>query len=176
MNKQSTSNIQHPTPNIQLPAKRGGFGCSMLDVGCWMLPFFFALTANAQTTNSVAAPLVAPSLPDASVSFIRVIGALALVIGLFLGGVWLFRNWQRLAVQRGHAPKLNILETRSLGGRHAIYVVGYNQERFLISSSPGGVNFLSHLPGTTEAEPDAIAKNSPTPSFAQALTQVLKGK
>ena len=133
-------------------------------------------SAFAQTTNSLAAPITTSSLADVGVSFIRVIGALALVIGLFLGGVWFFKNWQRLAVQRGRAPKLNILETRSLGGRQAMYVVGYNQERFLISSSPGGVNLLSHLPTATEGEPDATAKNSPAPSFAQALTQVLKGK
>ena len=133
-------------------------------------------SAFAQTNDSAAAPLVAPSLPDASVSLIRIVGALALVIGLFLGGVWLFRNWQRVAVQRGRAPKLNILETRSLGGRHAIYVVGYNQERFLISSSPGGVNFLSHLPNAGETGSDPEAKNPSASSFGQALTHVLKGK
>jgi flagellar biogenesis protein FliO len=139
--------------------------------------FFILHSSFAQTTNSAFTPLTTSSLPDVGISsFIRVIGALALVIGLFLGGVWFFKNWQRLAVQRGRAPKLNILETRSLGGRQAIYVVGYNQERFLIASSPTGVNLLSHLPTATEGEPDATGKNSPTPSFAQALTQVLKGK
>jgi flagellar biogenesis protein FliO len=143
---------------------------------CFVSSFFIFHSSFAQTTNSFVAPITTSSLPDAGVSFIRVIGALALVIGLFLGGVWFFKNWQRLAVQRGRAPKLNILETRSLGGRQAIFVVGYNQERFLISSSPTGVNLLSHLPTATEGEPDATAKNSPAPSFAQALTQVLKGK
>jgi flagellar biogenesis protein FliO len=143
---------------------------------CFVSSFFILHSAFAQTTNSLVAPITTSSLPDAGVSFIRVIGALALVIGLFLGGVWFFKNWQRLAVQRGRAPKLNILETRSLGGRQAIYVVGYNQERFLIASSPTGVNLLSHLPNATEGDPDAAAKNSPAPSFAQALTQVLKGK
>jgi flagellar biogenesis protein FliO len=142
----------------------------------WFVSSFLFLHSAIAETNSVA-PLTTSSLPDVGISsFVRVIGALALVIGLFLGGVWLFKNWQRLAVQRGHAPKLNILETRSLGGRQAIFVVGYNQERFLIASSPTGVNLLSHLPTATEAEPDATAKNSPAPSFAQALTQVLKGK
>jgi flagellar biogenesis protein FliO len=135
---------------------------------------FIVYSSSGQATNSAAAPLIAPSLPDAGVSFIRVMGALALVIGIFLGGIWLFRNWQRLAVQRGRAPKLNILETRSLGGRQAIFVVGYDRERFLISSSPGGVNLLSHLPSV--AEDETAAKSSPTPSFTQALTQVLKGK
>ena len=143
----------------------------------WFVSSFFTLhSALAQTTNSVVAPLTTSSLPDAGVSFIRVIGALALVIGLFLGGVWFFRNWQRLAVQRGRAPKLNILETRSLGGRQAIFVVGYNQERFLIASAPSGVNLLSHLPTATEGESETNAKTPSAPSFAQALAQMLKGK
>jgi flagellar biogenesis protein FliO len=141
---------------------------------CFISSFCLLHPAFAQTNNSVVTPLVAPSLPDAGLSIIRVFGALALVIGIFLGGIWLYKNWQRLAVQRGLAPKLNILETRSLGGRHAIYVVGYEQERFLISSSPGGVNFLSHLPNAGETEPNA--QNSPAPSFGQTLTQAIKGK
>jgi flagellar biogenesis protein FliO len=145
----------------------------MLKHGCWI--FFFALNAGAET-SPVAAPLVAPSLPDAGVSFLRVMGALALVIGVFLGGVWLFKNWQRLAIQRGRAPKLNILESRSLGGRHTIYVVGYEQERFLISSSPGGVNFLSHLSAAAENETNIAAGNPSVPMFTQALAHVLKAK
>lgn len=139
--------------------------------------FGFLPAAFAQITNPAAAPLTAPSLPDNSLSALRVLGALALVIGIFFGGVWLFKNWQRLARQRGRAPKLNVLETRSLGGRHSIFVVGYEQERFLIASSPAGVNLLSHLPGTTaDVEPASPEKNPPAPSFAQALAQMLKGK
>ena len=143
---------------------------------CWVLPVCFLSSAFAQTNTAPAGPLTAPSSLDAGLSFIRVIGALALVIGLFLGGVWLFRNWQRVGGVRGRAPKLNVLETRSLGGRHAIYVIGYDRERFLIASSPGGVNLLSHLATATEEEANTSAQVSPAPSFAQALTQVLKGK
>jgi flagellar biogenesis protein FliO len=146
------------------------------------LTIFFSAwcLASAQTfgqiTNSAAVPLTAPSLPDTSLSVFRVFGSLALVIGLFLGGVWLFRNWQRLVSQRGRAPKLNILETRSLGGRHTVHVIGYEQQRFLIASSPGGVNLVSHLPVADEVESLPDPKVSPLPSFAQALTQVLKRK
>jgi flagellar biogenesis protein FliO len=143
-------------------------------VGSAIISAFCLLpSALGEATNAAAAPLATPSLPDVGPSVLRVFGALALVIGIFLGGVWLFRNWQRLATQRGRAPKLNVIETRSLGGRQALYVVGYEQERFLISSSPAGVNLLSHLPG---AEEETAAKTSSAPSFAQALTQMLKGK
>ncbi|HXB59447.1 MAG TPA: flagellar biosynthetic protein FliO [Candidatus Acidoferrales bacterium] len=151
----------------------GGLTIRHMLAGSWV--FFFALSAGAQT-NAAAAPLVAPSLPNAGVSFLRVMGALALVIGIFLGGVWLFKNWQRLAIQRGRAPKLNIIESRSLGGRHSIFVVGYEQERFLISSSPGGVNLLSHLPTAAGNEINIAAGNPSVPTFTQALAHVLKAK
>lgn len=154
--------------NPRLVRPKALFACPAL----WLLA---GSAAIAQETNSAAAPLTVPVLPEAGVSLLRVMGALALVIGIFLGGVWLFRNWQRLARQQGRAPRLNVIETRSLGGRHTLHVVGYEQERFLIAASPGGLQLLSHLPPAateTETTPSVPAP----PSFTQALTQVLKGK
>ena len=139
--------------------------------------FFILNSSFAETTNSAATVSFSPSLsaPEIGVSLLRVTGALALVIGIFLAGVWLLRNWQRLALQRGRAPKLNVLEIRSLGGRQAIYVVGYEQERFLLASSPAGVNFLTHLPGAGNAD-ESTTEAKPNIPFSQALAQVLKGK
>jgi flagellar biogenesis protein FliO len=105
-------------------------------------------------------------------SLLRVGGALVAVIALFLAGVWLFKNWQRLTLRRGAAPKLNVLEIRSLGQRQAIYVVAYEQQRFLLASSSAGVTLLSHLP-SVESEPAAAA---PKMSFAEAFQQVLARK
>jgi flagellar biogenesis protein FliO len=173
MKRHSTSNFSLRTSHLPLTQRLAAK--PMLKFGLLICLFFFALSARAQT-NLAFAPLMAPSQPNPYASFLRVMGALALVIGIFLAGVWLFKNWQRLAVQRGRGPKLNILETRSLGGRHALYVVGYEQQRFLISSSPGGVNFLSHLPAAAENEPASGAGNPAAPNFTQALAQVLKGK
>lgn len=137
------------------------------------LLLFSAGSALAEGTNAVAAPEL---LPGAGVSFVRVMGSLALVLGIFLGGVWLYKNWQRLAIQRGHAPKLNILETRPLGARQALFVVAYEQQRFLVATSPAGVNLLSHLPDA-DAAPTGSNENTSAPMpFAQALQQVLKGK
>jgi flagellar biogenesis protein FliO len=139
--------------------------------------FVFLNSAFAETTNSVAAYSFNPALsaPEIGVSLLRVMGALALVLGIFLAGVWMFRNWQRLAVQRGCAPKLNILEIRSLGGRQSIYVVGYERERFLLASSPASVNFLTHLPSASN-DGETRTEEKPTVPFSRALAQVLKGK
>ncbi|HTA31179.1 MAG TPA: flagellar biosynthetic protein FliO [Candidatus Cybelea sp.] len=117
-------------------------------------------------------PSMTSGLPDMGASLLRVVGALAVVIALFLVGVWLFRNWQRLSMRRGAAPKLSVLEVQSLGQRQAIYVVGYEQQRLLLASSSSGVTLLSHLPSADE-EPVAAA---PKLSFAQAFQQVLARK
>jgi flagellar biogenesis protein FliO len=117
-------------------------------------------------------------------SLLRVTGALLLVIALFFAVVWLFKNWRRFLHQQGRAPKLSILEVKSLGQRHAIYVVGYEQQRLLLSSSPGGVSLLSHLPEAAETETaPATAASAPAPAaaslpmnFVAALQQALSSK
>ena len=132
-----------------------------------------AVLADTVVTN---APLAVPPFPEAGVSLLRITGALALVLGLFLGGVWFFKNWQRLALQRAHQPKLNILETRSLGARQAIFVIGYEQQRFLVATCPTGINLLSHLPEADPAAPEPVEKAAGPMPFAQALARVLKAK
>ena len=134
----------------------------------------FCLLPSA-IAETKASPLAgAPALPDVGVSLLRVFGALAVVVAVFLGGVWLVRNWQRLVLQRGRKPRLNVLEVRSLGGRHALYVVGYDQDRFLLAASPAGVNLVSHLQPSEESAP--AKTDAAPPNFAQALAQTLKGK
>lgn len=114
-------------------------------------------------------------LPSPLASLGRVMLMLAVVLTIFIGGVWLFRNWQRFTVPGGRAPKLNVLESRSLGGRHAIYVIGYENERLLISSSPSGINLLTHLQPSEETAADE-KPIAPAPTFAATLAQMLKGK
>lgn len=108
-------------------------------------------------------------LPSTEYSLLRVVGALALVVALFLLGIWCYRHWQRLTLYRGRAARLNILEVRPLGNRTALYVVAYERERLLLASSPGGTHLLTHLPAeegeiTVKAQPD----------FANTLEETLK--
>jgi flagellar biogenesis protein FliO len=134
----------------------------------WCLAALAPATLLGANAEAGALHVEAPSL---GFSVIRVAGALALVFALFLGGVWLFRNWQRLALQRGRAPKLNVLEVKSLGPRHALYVVGYEQQRFLLSSAPTGISMLTTLPPAASAETEA--QSQPQPSFADTLARAL---
>ncbi len=126
---------------------------------------------TALSTNVVMVPGTA--LPDAGSSVLRLFGALALVIAVFFAGVWLFRNWQRFALRKGGAPRLSVVEMKSLGQRQAIYVVGYEQQRILLASSPAGVTLLTHLPASEE---EAVSEPVRQPSFAEAFRQVLTRK
>jgi len=128
----------------------------------------------AESTNTLT---LRTDLPDVGVSAIRALAALAIVLAIFFAGVWLFRNGQRITWRKTGAPRLAILESRPLGNRFALYVVGYDQQRLLIGSSPAGLNLLSSLPPVAEANGNgATAAPVPALSFAESLQQVLRRK
>jgi flagellar biogenesis protein FliO len=156
---------------------------SRLSLGHWSLviPAIAGVLAAVHFQSAAAAPIlstnlppVSPALPEVGFSVIRVFGALALVLALFLAGVWLFKNWQRLALHRGRPAQLQVVEMKHLGGKHALYVVAYQQQRLLLASSPNGVSLVSHLPpgDPAEVEPPAVS----SPSFVQVLQQAVQGK
>lgn len=138
----------------------------------WLGLFLLALgpLAHAATLTNAPASL-GSDLPNLGYSVLRLIGSLVLVLALFLGGVWGFRNWQRLAVQRGRPAHLRILEMKSLGNRQALFLVACDQQRMLLGSSPAGVQLITHLP-----ESDSEETQSAQPGFAQNLQQALTQK
>jgi len=152
----------------------------------WRLVLFlagFAITTLSAFATDLTSPVVStnalppPPLPDMAAtasSLFRVVGALALVLAVFFGGVWVFRHWQRTVVAKGQAPRLRILETKSLGQRHAIYVVGYEQQRLLIAASPAGVTMLTTLPPAAPGAAEEIPATKT--NFTDALRQALQRK
>jgi flagellar biogenesis protein FliO len=149
-------------------------GCLLVVLSFSLSAFATDLTSPVVATNALPSTPPMAELPSAASSLFRVLGALALVLACFFGGVWLFRNWQRTVSAKGQAPKLNILETKSLGQRHALYVVGYEQQRLLIAASPAGVTMLTPLPvAPVNATEEAAA---PKANFTDALRQALQRK
>lgn len=135
--------------------------------GTWVFGLVL-VTIPAMAAPDAKAQSLTAALPDAGASLLRMVGALGFVLALFLGAVWLYRNWQRFNLHKGRLPKLNVLEVKSLGGRHAVYVVGYEEQRFLIGSSPGGIQLLAHLP-----EGETAVEEQPAIGFMQSLQQAL---
>jgi flagellar biogenesis protein FliO len=140
------------------------------------LVFWLALLAQqarADATNAVSLPT---SLPEVGVSAVRALAALAFVLALFFAGVWLFRNGQRFAWKRAGAPRLAVLESRALGARQTLHVIGYDKQRLLIGSSPSGLCLLAALPPENTVPTEAVDSSQPAPpSFATQLQELIRG-
>ena len=110
---------------------------------------------------------------------IRIVGALMIVMAILLGGTWWFRKSRLFGLVPAQSSHLNVIETRSLGSRHALHVVEYGSKRFLIADSPAGTNFLTDLEKleeeATEELDEAAEKFSPG-SFAGKLKTLLERK
>jgi flagellar biosynthetic protein FliO len=102
------------------------------------------------------------------------LASLAFVLALFFGGVWLFKNWQRVARIKNKS-KLRIVEVQTLGPRQAIYVIGYQQQRFLVGATQAGVSLISALPEGESVEEKAET-NGASASFATLLQHALGRK
>jgi flagellar biogenesis protein FliO len=145
---------------------------------CWKggLAAWVLALAPATLADSTNTLTLRTALPDAGLSAIRALAALVIVLSLFFGGVWLYRRTQRLAWRKNGLPKLAILESRPLGNHYALYVVGYEQQRLLIGSSPAGLSLLSQLPAADAGPQEAVAPPIQPVSFSQCLQQLLKGR
>ena len=137
-----------------------------------VVKILIGLLALASTSFGAEA-VMAPPPPSIGFSVLRMIGALCLVFSLLFAGVWIYRNSARFAPGRSRNSKLRVLESRALGHRHSIFVVGYDNQRLLLSTSPTGVTMLSHLPEATTAEVEAEATSEPAPNFSTAFLQAL---
>ena len=114
-------------------------------------------------TNTLSSP--ASSSGDLLFVMLRLIGALFLVIAVFLGGVWFFKRTRLFALYQGAPAQLKILESKAVGYRNTLLVVGYYHHRFLLAVSASGVNLVSPLPDAPSSE----VASSGHPNFAEQL-------
>ena len=140
---------------------------------CWITVTVLLVSAANVLGDNLSAQGNVVAAGSLLFSLVRMIGALALVLAFFAGGLWLFKNWQRFAGRKGQAAKLSILEVKSLGHRQALYVVGYERQRLLLASSPAGVTMLTTLPAAADADPESVVLQ---PNFTDVLLHALNRK
>jgi flagellar biogenesis protein FliO len=76
-----------------------------------------------------------------------------LILGLLAGGFFLCRNGFLALAQKNKAPrKLEISETRMLGGRQFLVVAQYEGRKMLIGVCPGRIDYLCNLGGGDDDE------------------------
>ena len=141
---------------------------------CWIIATILLASAASVLAENPTAPATHVATSSIIFSLVRMIGALALVLAFFAGGLWLFKNWQRVAGRKTQTAKLSVLEVKSLGHRQALYVVGYEQQRLLIAASPAGVTMLTTLPAAEDDTPENVI--APRPNFTDVLLHALHRK
>jgi len=107
-------------------------------------------------------------LPDATGAVLRLFGAFVFVIGLFLIGAYLFKNWRGVIAKDFRKNNLKIVEVKHIGSRQALFVVGYKEKRMLVGVSQSNINLISHLPD--EEQPVQEDKVPPFVSIMNKLS------
>jgi flagellar biogenesis protein FliO len=139
-------------------------------------PLLLAFAAPAFAQQYVAPAVAEP--PSLMASAVRMLGGFCVVLAVILMGTWAFKNKEKFTGRHIRQSKLQVLETKSLGARHSLCVVAYDNQRILISTSPTGVSMLTHLPEATREElhtevQTPVAVRATTPTFTDAFAQAL---
>jgi len=124
------------TPHRLLPGRRGGR---------WWL-----LIAAASPAMAAAAE-AGRDVPDLGTAVLKMLAALALVLGLFAVGIYLLKRFG-VVPWTTQAADLRIERVLSLGYRSRIAVVRASGQRFLVGITPTQINRIAELP---EADDEA---------------------
>ncbi len=121
---------------------------ALISIGCGAdAPAVPALVPVA-TPIPQAAPQSVPQLGGNSMQIAAYLGGMLV---LFIGGAWLLRNGLPMMQKNKGPRKLNVSETRGLGGRQFLVVAEYENRKVLLGVCPGRIDFLCSL---SSAEPE----------------------
>ncbi|MCG8102516.1 MAG: flagellar biosynthetic protein FliO [Candidatus Thiodiazotropha endolucinida] len=99
---------------------------------------YAADTAQKQLGVNVS-PLGADSL-------LSTVGGLLLVLGIIIGGVWLFKRYAQMPM--GGKGMVRVVGGASVGTRERVIVVEVDNQRLLLGVAPGQVRTLHILQGS----------------------------
>jgi len=119
----------------------------------------------------------APATPSSAPALLSMFGSLAVVIGLFLGLVWLLRRGAPKAARLLSGNVVEVLGRSPLAGRQHMHVIRFGNRLLLVAVSPDGAETLAEI--SDPAEVDRLAglcqqtqTNSATHAFRQIFGQL----
>jgi flagellar biogenesis protein FliO len=83
----------------------------------------------------------------------RALGSVIIVLGLAGGGLWAFRKWGAKRLPGSGGTRLKIEETLAFGDRRNVSILRADDEQFLVSISPQGIQLIARLDGVSTAPP-----------------------
>ncbi|MEJ2691619.1 MAG: flagellar biosynthetic protein FliO [Candidatus Thiodiazotropha sp.] len=94
--------------------------------------------------EAAAEKLAVQSSPLGSTTLFQTAGGLLLILGLILGGAWLFKRYGNLPM--GGKGVIKVLGGASVGARERVVLIEVENVRLLLGVAPGHVRTLHRLP------------------------------
>lgn len=112
-------------------------------------------------------------------SFLRMMGSLAIVLGLLVGALWVVRRYELRLPQnlmagfagRGAARRMELIERLSLDPRRSITLIRLDDREYAMLIAPEGVLRLEAQPAVAVAEADQPATAASPTIIASANAQ-----
>jgi flagellar protein FliO/FliZ len=112
-------------------------------------------------------------------SFLRMMGSLAIVLGLLVGALWVVRRYELRLPQnlragfagRGAARRMELIERLSLDPRRSITLIRLDDREYAMLIAPEGVLRLEAQPAVAVAEADQPATAAKPTIIASANAQ-----
>ncbi|MBM3839815.1 MAG: hypothetical protein FJ398_17955 [Verrucomicrobia bacterium] len=133
--------------------------CRCFGLSAWLI-LSLTVAAPAAVVDTNAPSQFSSGSGDFLERFVQMLGAFIFVVSVFILGAWLFKRSRFFTLYKGSSSQLQVLENRSLGYRNSLWVVGYNQQRFLLATSATGVSLLAELPEALPAAETAPERSS----------------
>ncbi|HEX3998315.1 MAG TPA: flagellar biosynthetic protein FliO [Pirellulales bacterium] len=131
----------------------------------------------ANSTNTNGGHRGIPAMPSSAPAIVSMFGSLAVVIGLFLGLVWLLKRGSPKSVRLLSKDVVELLGRAPLAGRQQMHVIRFGNRLLLVAVSPDGAKTLAEI--SDAAEVDRLAglcqqtqANSATQAFRQIFGQL----
>jgi flagellar protein FliO/FliZ len=108
------------------------------------LPFLLLFSKSLLAADAVKEKIGATTSPLGAESLFQTAGGLLLILGLILGGAWLFRRYGNLPM--GGKGVVKVLGGASVGARERVVLIEVDGVRLLLGVAPGQVRTLQRLP------------------------------
>jgi flagellar biosynthetic protein FliO len=101
---------------------------------------------------------------------LKLIGAMALILIVIYGSVWLMKKYSFGKMERG-GNLISIVERRHLTPKQVIYLVKVGEKHLLVGSSESGLTKISDVEALALRPPQSQTATSPSSKFNQLLKQ-----
>ena len=137
------------------------------------MPIGSAGRDSTDASGSHATHRETPAMPSAGPAILSMFGSLAVVVGLFLGLIWLLRRGSPKSIRLLSSDVVELLGRSPLAGRQQMHVIRFGNRLLLVAVSPDGAETLAEITDPPEVDRLAgLCQQAQPHSATQAFRQI----